>query len=728
MDIGLKSQIREEINNFVNGKKFVPCTKEELVSYFASYYQKGDVEEVVGEMLEEYELVTTSKKNIQSARSRGIFVGDVTGVNDDYVYVKVEGFNDDFRISRKPYEIVFPKSKVVIKSYDFEGSNGELITTLVEASPILVGEIVVEGYNQGKYEYYIKPQTKRIGYKLHLNKNDCKDLVDGHKVIYSLEPSKKGIIAKVERVIGHKTDVGVDITSMAIEAGVPIDFSKEALEQAENTPNVVREEDREGRVDYTGDDHVVITIDGADTKDRDDAFEITRDGKILKVKVHIADVAHYVPFNSPIYNDALERGTSCYLADRVIPMLPRKLSNGICSLDPNVERLAMSYEFDIDENGEVYNFDVKPSIIKSRKAFTYDEIQEIIEANPEVMTANKEYLELVNLAIEASDRLSARKEKNGELKLDTREAKIIVDENGHAIGVKVRVQRKSERLIEDLMVATNEAGARYVCDMGLPFLYRNHDEPNEEKLDMHFTPLCKSLKIATRFRNDNMAYEYRRIMNEVDDDTVKAALSDAFLRCMAKAVYGADEMGHFGLGLDYYAQLTSPIRRLPDLIDEYILHMICRLKDEPELYEKITKMYDQLVELGYTTSSQERRADQLERDVTKMKFAEYMQDHIGEEYKATVSGFCKNGIFVQLPNTIEGLIPFKSINSDLFGYDEKRKMAVGKRSGERFTIGTPVEVSVSRASKADSQIDFAYIRRLDNGKTIKDDRKKNQRR
>lgn len=717
-------QIREEINNFVNGKKFFPCSKEELVSHFASYYDKKEVEEVIYQMLNEYELVVTAKKNIQSAKASGIFVGEVSGVNDDYVYLKVDGFDDDVRVERKPFELVFPKSKLAIKLYNLNGSNGEIIKVLKEHTPTLVGEIIVEGYHSGKYRYFIKPSSKRIGYKLELTKEQAKDLVDGHKIIYKLVADKSGITPSVEKIIGHKTDVGVDITSMAIEAEVPIEFSKEAIEQANNTPNVVNEEDKINRVDYTGKEHLVITIDGADTKDRDDAYEITKEGDILKVKVHIADVAHYVPIGSPIYQDALERGTSCYLADRVIPMLPRKLSNGICSLDPNVVRLAMSYEFEIDSEGEVSNFSVVPSYIKSSKAFTYDEIQEMIEGNEETLAKNKEYQELVALSIEASDRLSARKQKNGELKLDTREAKIIVDENGHAIDVKVRVQRKAERIIEDLMVATNEAGARYVSDMGLPFLFRNHDEPNEEKLGINFIPLCKSLGINPRFRNENLAYEYHRIMDSVDDDTVKAALSDAFLRCMAKAVYRADELGHFGLGLDYYAQLTSPIRRLPDLIDEHILHMIARIDKEPELYVTIQDMYKELVELGYSTSTQERRADQLERDVTKMKFAELMQDHLGEEYVATVSGFSKNGMFVQLNNTIEGMIPFKTMKDDKFEYYDKYKMVKGKKTGESFIIGTPLKVIVKRANKDDSQIDFEYIKRLDKKKETSLDVKK----
>ena len=712
-------QIREEITDFVNGKKFVPCSRAELVSHFTSYYGQEEVELAVTKMLEDYELITTAKKNIQSARASNIFAGEVTGVNDDYVYVKVKDFADDFRVSRKPYEIILPKNKVAIKSYSLDGSDGEIIKVL-EANPDkeLVGEVNVEGYHSGKYEYYIKPISKRIGYKLHLNKEECKDLVDGHMVSYKLEGTKKGLMPHVERIIGHKTDIGVDITSLAIEAEVPIEFSEAALKQAEETPNVVRNVDKEGRVDYTGNNHLIITIDGADTKDRDDAYEITKEGDILHVKVHIADVAHYVPKGSPIYYDALERGTSCYLADRVIPMLPRKLSNGICSLDPNVERLAMSYEFDIDENGEVYNFAVNKSVIRSDKAFTYDEVQEIIEGNPDTISKNEKYMELMNLSVEASKRLSARKQKNGELKLDTREAKIVVDEHGHPIDVKVRVQREAERLIEDLMVATNEAGAAFVYNMGLPFLFRNHDDPTPEKLERNFIPLCKSLKITPRFRNDNLSYEYRRIIEKVDDPTVRAALSDAFLRCMAKAVYESVERGHFGLSLDYYAQLTSPIRRLPDLIDEYIMHMICDLQKQPELYQEILDMKEELVTLGVSTSSQERRADQLERDVTKMKFAEYMESRIGEEYTGVISGFNKNGMYVQLPNTIEGMIPFRIMNTDSFYYDDGRKVAVGKRTGETFTLGTPVQVTVRKASKSEAQIDFTYIRRLDkhNGK------------
>ena len=728
MEKQVQNEIREAILNYSKSKKFTPCSKEELIAHFTSYYSKEDVTHTVDSMLENYELIMTSRKNIQNAQSSGIFKGEVTGVNDDYVYVKVDGMDDDFRVSRKSFEVIFPKSEVVIKSYDFNGSNGEIVKVLKSSNPTLVGEIVVEGYKEGKYEYYIKPQSKRLGYKLHLNKEECKNLVDGHKVVFTLESTKSGLVPHLDRIIGHKNDIGVDITSMAIEAEVPIEFSEAAIMQANNAPNEVTEEEKKGRVDYT--DHLVITIDGADTKDRDDAYEITKIDDVLHVKVHIADVAHYVPYNSAIYMDALERGTSCYLADRVIPMLPRKLSNGICSLDPNVERLAKSYEFDIYDDGSVGNFSVKNSVIKSRKAFTYDEVQAIYEGNKEVMEANKEYLDLFKLSFEASKRLSKRKERNGELKLDTREAKLIVDEAGKVTDVKIRVQRESERLIEDLMVATNEAGARYVSDMGLKFLFRNHEYPDIEKLEANFIPLCKSLKIQPRFQNDNYAHEYKRIMGLVEDETVKSALSDAFLRCLPKAVYAPDEIGHFGLSLQYYAQLTSPIRRLPDLINEYILDMIAELEEHPENYADILDMYDSLVELGKSTSAQEKRADQLERDTNKMKFAEYMQNHIGEEYKATVSGFSKNGIFVQLPNTIEGMIPFRSINTDAFTYDDNRKVAVGRRTGEIFTLGTPLEVSCKRASKSESQIDFALVRRLDKDKpkTATDDRKKKSRR
>ncbi len=723
------NEIREAILNYTSGKKFTPCGKEELIAHFASYYGKEEVSHTVDEMLENYDLIMTSRKNIQNAPSSGVFRGEVTGVNDDYIYVKIDGMADDFRVTRKSHEIILPKSEVVIKSYDFNGSNGEVIKVIKASNPTLVGEIIVEGYKEGKYEYYIKPQSKRIGYKLHLNKEECKNLVDGHKVVFSLEPSKNGVVPHLERIIGHKNDIGVDITSLAIEAEVPIDFSQEAEQQAENTPNVVTEEDKKGRVDYT--EELVITIDGDDTKDRDDAYQIKKlpDGR-LHVKVHIADVAHYVPFGSPIYMDALERGTSCYLADRVIPMLPRQLSNGICSLDPNVERLAMSYEFDIFEDGSVGNFVVNESVIKSRKAFTYNEVQAIYDGDEEVRAANEEYLELFELSFEASKRLSMRKAKNGELKLDTREAKLIVDENGKLVEVKVRKQRPAERLIEDLMVATNEAGARHVCDMGLQFLFRNHEYPDIEKLEANFIPLCKSLKIQPRFQNENFAHEYQRIMKQVDDPIVQNALSEAFLRCLPKAYYGPNREGHFGLALQYYAQLTSPIRRLPDLENEYIFHKIARLEKEPENYQEILDMYERLLEVGKTSSAQEKRADQLERDTNKMKFAEYMQTRIGEEYTATVSGFSKNGIFVQLPNTIEGMIPFRSINTDSFTYDDNRKVAVGKRSGEIFTLGTPLQVSVKRASKSESQIDFSLIRRLDKGssKSSTDDRKKKPRR
>lgn len=707
-----KMEIRDEINNYVNSKRFVPCSKEELIEHFSFYQDNRVIEEIVNDMLEEYELALTNRRNIQSARNVGIFKGIVTGVNDDYVYVKIDEDLDDFRVSRKSYELVFPDDIVVIRADDPYGHDGEIIKLIDGRKRKLVGEVIIEGYKSGKYEYYIKPSSKRIGYRLKLNKKDTNNLVNGDMVEYSLFIENKKIVPSIIKIIGNKTDPGIDITSKAIEAEVPIEFSKKAVEEAERIGNQVQDIDKEGRVDYTGKEHLVITIDGADTKDRDDAYEIVKEGNILHVKVHISDVAHYVHYDGEIFKDALLRGTSCYLADRVIPMLPRVLSNGICSLDPNVVRLTMSYEFDIDEDGEVFNFNFKPSYIKSSKAFTYDEVQKIIEGDLETIESNKEYLELINLSMEASKRLSERKFKNGELKLNSKEPKIIVNDEGYPIRIEARVQRESERLIEDLMVATNEAGARYISDLDIPFLFRNHEVPEETKLQVHFIPLCESLGIKSRFRNDNFVYEYRRIMSLIGDEMLKSTLSDAFLRCLPKACYQAYEYGHFGLGLKYYAQLTSPIRRLPDLIDQHILHAVSRMESDSDIYQKLLNIREHLVELGESTSSQERRADKLEREVNKMKFAEYMQDHIGEEYVGVVSGFCKNGMFVQLPNLIEGMIPFKTIMEDFYTYDDKKKIVRGRKKGKSFTLGTQVKVSVKRASKDDSQIDFSYIQRL----------------
>lgn len=266
------------------------------------------------------------------------------------------------------------------------------------------------------------------------------------------------------------------------------------------------------------------------------------------------------------------------------------------------------------------------------------------------------------------------------------------------------------------MVGTNESGAIFVNNMGLPCIFRNEEAPELEKLDENFIPLCNSLKITPRFRNDNFAYEYKRIMSNIEDETVKVVLSNAFLRCMPKAIYEASEHGHFGLALEYYAQLTSPIRRLGDLINQHIMHKILNFDKQPELYNEICDMYPQLVEYAKQASIGERRGDKFERERMKRAFAEYMESHIGEEYVGIVSGFNKNGMYVQLPNTIEGLISFKSMsNNDSYNYDENKKMVVGKRSGDKFVLGTPVKIKVKKATK-DGQIDFSYVQKLDKKK------------
>jgi ribonuclease R len=531
--------------------------------------------------------------------------------------------------------------------------------------------------------------------------------VDGSKVLVNLvnEIRPNEYIGNVVKVIGHKNDPGVDIKTIAYKYSFFDEFSKEADKQTDEMPIMVDKKELVGRMDLT--DKIIFTIDGDDTKDIDDAIslEVNKPG-VYTLGVHIADVSHYVTKDSPLDHDAFTRGTSAYLASSVIPMLPHKLSNGICSLNPNVVRLTISCVMDIDGRGNVIKYDIFPSYIKSAKQMTYKRVNDIIMRNI-IAEDYAPYAPLLKDMNSLAHILRKNKERRGYIDFDLDEAKILCDKDGKCIGVKKDEREDGERLIEDFMIAANETVATHIYNMDLPFIYRVHGTPKTEKIDsfLHLVSLM-GYKINGKF-TDMKPTSMQQILNQIDDKPEFPILSEILLRSMQKAVYAKENIGHFGLGSKCYTHFTSPIRRYPDLQ----VHRLLReyLFDKNINNDTIDYWNGALDSIALNCSEREQASDDAEREVDDMKMAEYMESHIGEVYEGYISTVTNFGMFVVLDNLIEGLIHINTLEGDFYSYVPELMAIVGQQTKKRFRLGDKIKIKVVAASKESKTIDFVAL-------------------
>ena len=580
---------------------------------------------------------------------------------------------------------------------DKERPEGRIIKTIKRNYEPLVGEVIlVDG------EYFVKPDRK--GANIYIPRDNLNGAVEGHKVVVT--PLKEGNrVGKITKIIGHKNDVGVDILSFVYEYNFSPSFPDEVVEELDDIPSYLTEEEinkelSSGRRDLRSEE--IFTIDGSDTKDIDDAISLSKldDGK-YKLGVHIADVSYYVKEGTKLDDEAYFRGTSVYLVDRVLPMLPHKLSNGICSLNENEDRFAFSCEMIIDDNGDIGHYEIFKSIIRSRKKMTYEEVNKILEEN----TTNEDYKpfeKTLLLMNELSKILRKKMIRRGYIEFESTEAKIKVDENCHPTHIESRVQRSGEELIENFMIAANETVASSIYYKNLPGIYRVHDKPDEKRLGefMKFLSL-HGYVVNGKSKIDNPK-DLQHILSQLEEVPEVRVLHDMAIRSQAKAVYSDINIGHFGLGSKCYSHFTSPIRRYPDLI----LHRL--LKDYNYNYSDriISERKEELPIECEHCSIREQEAQNCERDVDKMKKAEYMMDHIGEVYDGIISGVVEFGFFVELENTIEGLVKAESIKGDYYVFDNDLMALIGKKSKKKYSFGDKVKVKVIRADKDKSEIDF----------------------
>ena len=570
----------------------------------------------------------------------------------------------------------------------------------------VVGEMVKD-----KKTLAFKPDDEKLNIAVKLTKESMKGCVEGHKVIISIikEIGNRTFLGKVEKIIGHKNDPGVDILTIAAKHSIETEFSEDVKRELKNIPDEVCENDLIGRTDLTKE--MIFTIDGDDTKDIDDAISVKRDGKNYVLGVHIADVSNYVKVGSALYDSAFSRGTSSYLADTVIPMIPHQLSNGICSLNPEVIRLTISCVMTIDGNGKVISYDIFPSYIKSRKQMTYKNVNKILDENI-IPEGYGEFADTLKLMHELSKILRQEKINRGYIDFGIDEAKVIQDENGKAIDIVKRVQGTGEKLIEDFMIAANETVATHISNLDLPFIYRVHDLPNAEKIE-DFSNLIKQMgyQIHTNL-NKITPVTMQKLLNEFRDKDEFVILSDMLLRSMKKAIYSTNNIGHFGLASKNYTHFTSPIRRFPDLTVHRLLRTY--LFENRIDMETINFNAKYLIDVADHSSETEVNSVEAERDVLDMKMAEYMESHIGEEYEGIISGVTNFGMFVELDNLIEGLVHISTLDG-FYTYVPEMLSLISANKKNKYRIGDKVKIIVINANKNQGIIDFELVKGEKNG-------------
>ena len=570
----------------------------------------------------------------------------------------------------------------------------------------IVGEMVKD-----KKTLAFKPDDEKLNIAVKLTKESMKGCVEGHKVIISIikEIGNRTFLGKVEKIIGHKNDPGVDILTIAAKHSIETEFSEEVKRELKNIPDEVCENDLIGRTDLTKE--MIFTIDGDDTKDIDDAISVKRDGKNYVLGVHIADVSNYVKVGSALYDSAFSRGTSSYLADTVIPMIPHQLSNGICSLNPEVIRLTISCVMTIDGNGKVISYDIFPSYIKSRKQMTYKNVNKILDENI-IPEGYGEFADTLKLMHELSKILRQEKINRGYIDFGIDEAEVIQDENGKAIDIVKRIQGTGEKLIEDFMIAANETVATHISNMDLPFIYRVHDLPNAEKIE-DFSNLIKQMGYQIHTNLSKITpVTMQKLLNEFRDKDEFVILSDMLLRSMKKAIYSTNNIGHFGLASKNYTHFTSPIRRFPDLTVHRLLRTY--LFENRIDMETINFNAKYLIDVAEHSSETEVNSVEAERDVLDMKMAEYMESHIGEEYEGIISGVTNFGMFVELDNLIEGLVHISTLDG-FYTYVPEMLSLISANKKNKYRIGDKVKIIVTNANKNQGIIDFELVKGEKNG-------------
>ena len=705
MEKDIFKQRRQMLTDMIlNNELYVPMKAKEIAMLLdIPKAKRSELMEVLDSLVADG-TIGVSKKGKYMKPENVALVGTFESTSRGFGFVVIPDREDDIFVKANDTMNAFyhDKVKVVITTEKNGGKRAEgKIVAIVEHE---VKEVVGTFQKNRTYGFVI-PDNAKINCDIFIPQEFMNGAVEGSKVVASISDygsQSKNPQGKVTEVLGHIDDPGVDIMSIIKAYDLPVEFPESVKKAINDIPDIVSEKDKAGRVDLRN--VQMVTIDGEDAKDLDDAVSISKEGPVYHLGVHIADVSHYVTEGSALDKEALKRGTSVYLVDRVIPMIPHKLSNGICSLNQGEDRLALSCLMDIDEKGNIVGHRICETVINVDRRMSYTSVKKILVDNDtnEIMKY-KELVPMFHMMEEAAELLRKKRFARGSVDFDFPESKIILDENGHPTDIKPYDRNVATKIIEDFMLAANETVAEDYFWQDMPFLYRTHENPDPEKMRKLAT-FINNFGYTLRLTDDLRPKEIQKLLSEIEGSDAENLISRLTLRSMKKAKYTTECVGHFGLAAKYYCHFTSPIRRYPDLQ----IHRIIKENLHGGLSPKRAAHYDAILpDVAVQTSAMERRAADAERDTDKLKMAEYMEQFVGETFDGVVSGVTAWGVYVELPNTIEGMVSINNMKG-FYTFDEEHYEMVGELGNRSYKLGQKVKVVVIGTDKILRTIDFAF--------------------
>lgn len=707
MEQNIFDEKKEMVYGFITSKGYKAMKFKEMAGMLqVPKAEREDFRQVVEALMEEGKITVDIKGKIKAAKGdvkTGVFLGSQRG----FGFVRIEGENEDIFIPENATKGALHNDKVQVSidSRQSQGKKreGKIVSILERGTDRVVGT-----YAKSRNFGFVIADQQKFSKDIYIKKTDSMGAVSGHKVVVEITDygsKEKNPEGKVVEILGHVNDPGVDILSITRAFGLPEEFPEEVMKQVENIPDTVSEDEWKqagNRLDLRN--VQMVTIDGEDAKDLDDAVSLTKEGDIYHLGVHIADVSHYVTEKSPLDKEAVKRGTSVYLVNKVIPMLPHALSNGICSLNQGVDRLALSCIMDIDSSGKVVGHKIAETVVNIDRRMSYTSVKKIIEDNdPEETEKYKALVPMFFMMQELAGLLREKRRKRGSIDFDFPECKIELDERGKPVKVDAYDRNKATKIIEDFMLIANETIAEDYFWQEMPFVYRTHENPDPEKilkLGIFINNFGYSIKTG---QEEIHPKELQKLINKIEGTPEEAMISRLTLRSMKQAKYTVDNEGHFGLATKYYCHFTSPIRRYPDLQ----IHRIIKENLKGKMVEKRINHYNKILpDIANSSSQLERRADEAEREVEKLKKVEYMEEHIGEVYEGVISGMTTWGMYVELPNTVEGMIRVTSLKDDYYYYDEEKYLMVGEHTKKTYQLGERLRIVVAGTDKLGKTIDF----------------------
>lgn len=700
---------KERILAYMESEGYVPIKRRDMRAMLSVPQEDREkFENLINELIAEGRVFETKKGKLASPKDLQMATGTFIGHARGFGFVTPDAGGEDIFIPASETMGAMQKDrvlyKVLHKAEKGKKADGVIVRILERGQQRIVGTFEAGSKGYG----FVVADDKKIAKDIFISRENTKGAVTGHKVVVEITDygeDRRNPEGKVIEILGHINDPGVDILSVIRRYELAVEFPEEVYAEIEHLGTEVAEADKKGREDLR--DLLTITIDGADAKDLDDAVSLKRLGNgNFELGVHIADVSHYVRENTALDKEAYARGTSVYLVDRVIPMLPHKLSNGICSLNPHVDRLALSCLMEVNGRGEVVSHRILESVINSDYRMTYTAVREILEdGTPALLEQYAEILPMLEDMEELRQILGEKRRKRGSVNFDLPESKIILDENGKPIDIKPYEKSIATNMIEEFMLVCNETIAENSFWQEMPFMYRSHQEPDEDKLEK-MEQFLRGFGYYLRKKDGEIhPRELQKVLQKAEETDEERIITRMVLRSMMQARYTAENGGHFGLAAKYYCHFTSPIRRYPDLE----IHRMIKKMLHGELDEKASVYYRRkMPDWAKHCSKQERVAEDAERDTDALKKVEFMEDKVGQIYEGIISGVTNWGIYVELPNTIEGMVALSQMDDDYYEFDEKKMLVFGKRTKKSYRLGDKVVVSVAKVDRMMGTIDFVF--------------------